>query len=106
MRLLNAKPAAPSHVMEAGWDMRTLVRHLLQLRQRRGRVFAWLGQCVAGNHAEMSIARRKEPHKTKLCPMRWFVLGFDPAPMGKRALQKHIDETVSLFLSAYATPQS
>jgi TetR/AcrR family transcriptional regulator, mexJK operon transcriptional repressor len=39
-------------------------------------------------------------------PVRWFVLGFDPAPMGKRALQKHIDETVSLFLSAYATPQS
>jgi TetR/AcrR family transcriptional regulator, mexJK operon transcriptional repressor len=38
-------------------------------------------------------------------PVRWFVLGFDPAPMGKRALQKHIDESIRLFLRAYGIPQ-
>jgi TetR/AcrR family transcriptional regulator of autoinduction and epiphytic fitness len=38
-------------------------------------------------------------------PIRWFVLGFDAAPMGKRALQRHIDESISLFLRAYGTSQ-
>jgi len=38
-------------------------------------------------------------------PIRWFVLGFDAAPMGKRALRKHIDDCISLFLRAYGTSQ-
>jgi hypothetical protein len=37
-------------------------------------------------------------------PVRWFVLGFDAAPMGKRALEKHIDESISVFLRAYSSP--
>ena len=38
-------------------------------------------------------------------PVRWFVLGFDSAPMGKRALEKHIDERISVFLRAYSASQ-
>lgn len=38
-------------------------------------------------------------------PVRWFVLGFDPQPIGKRLLQKHINETVCLFLRIYGTHQ-
>ena len=36
-------------------------------------------------------------------PVRWFVLGFDPKPIAKRSLTKHIDGVVSLFLRAYGT---
>lgn len=34
-------------------------------------------------------------------PVRWFVLGFDPAPLSKRALKKHVDGAIELFLRAY-----
>jgi TetR/AcrR family transcriptional repressor of mexJK operon len=36
-------------------------------------------------------------------PIRWFVLGFDAAPMSKRVQRKHIHACISLFLRAYGT---
>lgn len=35
-------------------------------------------------------------------PIRWFVLGFDPSPLGKRALKKHVEGAIDLFLRAYS----
>jgi TetR/AcrR family transcriptional repressor of mexJK operon len=34
-------------------------------------------------------------------PVRWFVLGFDPIPMSKNAIQKHLDSAVLMFMRAY-----
>jgi hypothetical protein len=36
-------------------------------------------------------------------PVRWFVLGFDPAPLSKRALKKHVDGAIDLFLRTYGS---
>jgi TetR/AcrR family transcriptional regulator of autoinduction and epiphytic fitness len=34
-------------------------------------------------------------------PVRWFVLGFDPIPMSKNAIHKHLDSAVLIFMRAY-----
>lgn len=34
-------------------------------------------------------------------PVRWFVLGFDPAALSKTAMENHIDSAVRAFLRAY-----
>jgi TetR/AcrR family transcriptional regulator, mexJK operon transcriptional repressor len=36
-------------------------------------------------------------------PVRWFVLGFDPKPIPDRAVTRHVESVVELFLRAYAT---
>ena len=34
-------------------------------------------------------------------PVRWFVLGFEPASLPKAALKKHLDSAIRVFLKAY-----
>jgi TetR/AcrR family transcriptional regulator, mexJK operon transcriptional repressor len=35
-------------------------------------------------------------------PVRWFVLGFSPEPIPDRAMAQHVENSVALFLRAYA----
>lgn len=35
-------------------------------------------------------------------PVRWFVLGFHPQKLSKRSLESHLQESIDLFLRAYA----
>ena len=34
-------------------------------------------------------------------PVRWFVFGFDPSPLGKSALRKHLNSVIQVFMRAY-----
>lgn len=34
-------------------------------------------------------------------PVRWFVFGFDPSPLAKSALQKHLNSAIQVFMRAY-----
>jgi hypothetical protein len=34
-------------------------------------------------------------------PVRWFVLAFDPSSLSKRALQKHLNSAIQVFMRAY-----
>ena len=53
---VDAEPAAPAHVMKTGGDVRALIIDLLYLLERRGRIFAWLAQRIAGNDLEENVA--------------------------------------------------
>ena len=65
---------------------------------------AYLVTQIAASHLREEDPLTMARHLINLVtgsPVRWFVLGFDPAPLSDAALAKHIHSAVDLFLHAY-----
>jgi TetR/AcrR family transcriptional repressor of mexJK operon len=68
------------------------------------RLAAYLRKQVEGGRLLNEDTRQMAQHFVSLVsggPVRWFVLGFDPIPMSKNAIHKHLDSAVLIFMRAY-----
>jgi TetR/AcrR family transcriptional repressor of mexJK operon len=73
---------------------------------RRGEdaLAAFLASRIEAGELRQEEPRRMAGHLISLLtgsPVRWFVLGLDTEPLTERALKKHIESVVQLFLRAY-----
>jgi TetR/AcrR family transcriptional regulator, mexJK operon transcriptional repressor len=89
-----------------------LGKRFYELGPKRGeeRLAAYLTKQVEKGRLINDDTRQMAQHFMSLItggPIRWFVLGFDPSSLSKRALQKHLNSAIRVFMRAYRrTPAS
>jgi hypothetical protein len=88
-----------------------LGKRFYELGPRRGEeaLAAYLKKQAEKGRLSNEDTRQMAEHFISLVtggPVRWFVFGFDPSPLSKIALAKHLNSAIQAFMRAYGrTPK-